>query len=70
MYALCKILFFKLSNKAGTGSTLTSAIKTGSASSFFGLLDHGKKKIERFLVSTFDDNIKQKGIDVIIGRTN
>ena len=44
--------------KAGTGSTLTSAIRTGNASSFFGLVDHGKKKIERFFVSTFDDSIK------------
>lgn len=58
-----KNLFFSQKNfsnyiKAGTGSTLTSAIRTGNASSFFGLVDHGKKKIERFFVSTFDDSIK------------
>lgn len=34
---------------------------------FFGLLDHGMKSIGRFYIQNFEDYIKQKAIDLILG---
>ena len=51
---------------AGTGATTTAVLRKGKEG-FFGLIDHGVKSIERFFIGNFDDVLKQKGIDLLLG---
>ena len=49
----------------GTGSTHTNITRTGKRD-FFGLIDHGMKSLGRFYLQNFEDNIKQKAIDILL----
>ena len=50
----------------GTGATTSSTTRSGS-SGLLGLLDHKMKSIGRFYLGNFEDNSKQKAINLIIG---
>ena len=51
---------------AGTGATTSSVTKKGDKSSFKSYFDHGFKTISRLYLNNFDDDFKQKVIDLIL----
>lgn len=52
---------------AGTGSTISTITRTAKAG-FLNMLDHGMKSIERFFINNFEDHMKQKAIDSLLGQ--
>jgi hypothetical protein len=52
---------------AGTGSSLSSVIRSGKKD-FFGFIDQASKSINRFYIGNFEDQTKQECIDLLIGQ--
>lgn len=50
----------------GTGSTHTDVIVKGKRD-FLGMLEHGKKSLNRFYNQFYEDHVKQEAIDMVTG---
>ena len=52
---------------SGTGSPISNVTRTGRGT-FFGMLEHGVKSLNRFYVGNFEDNVRQECLDLITGK--
>ena len=52
----------------GTGATTSSTTRKGKGG-LLGLLDHKMKSVGRFFIGNFEDNSKQKAINILLGKS-
>ena len=53
----------------GTGATTSSTTRKGKGG-ILGLLDHKMKSVGRFFIGNFEDNHKQKAINILLGKNS